>query len=111
MREDPGATSPPSGTSDLLTELERRRRRLAGSLAEIETARRHLLTLAVWGLHQRHAVSYLAEASGLDPDEIVDAHRVAVAARAPEVTRDWVLRDGVLCLPEPADDSLRWRIR
>jgi hypothetical protein len=100
-----------TSTSALLVELERQRRRLAGSASELERARRHLLKLAVWGLHRRFPVDYLAEASGLPPDEIVDAHRTAVATGAPEVTREWVLRDGVLHLPNPVDDSHRWRIR
>lgn len=100
-----------NGRSALLVELERRRRELDGSVAEIESARRQLLKLTVWGLHRRFAAAYLAEASGLPEREIVDAHRAAVAGSAPEVTREWVLRDGVLCLPAPDDDAPRWHIR
>lgn len=106
MRENDTIAS----TSSLLVELERQRRRLAGSAAELERGRRHLMKLAVWGVHRRFPAAYLAEASGLDPDAIVEAHRVAVATGAPEVTRTWVLRDGMLCLPEPSTDAPRWRI-
>ena len=108
MRDDDATGS--TSTSSLLVELGRQRRRLAGSEADLERARRHLLKLAVWGLHRGFPAAYLAEAAGLAERDIVGAHRAAVAAGAPEVARDWVLRDGMLCLPELGDDSQRWRI-